>query len=452
MAENATGLTPATAQLISEGVWKNGEPAEFGRLCFDSRRLRPGETFIALKGGRDGHDFVAAAAEQGAAAAIVSKEVPCELPQLLVTDTMTALSDLAHWWRAAFHHGALAMVTGSNGKSTTKEMLAGILAEFAGADRVHATSGNHNNMIGLPLTLLDLRPRHSLAVVEAGMNAAGEIARLARLARPSLGVITNAGRAHLGNFSCEEDIARAKGELLTSMPRGAVAVLNADDRFYPLWREMAAHLNVISFSHAGAASADVRRVPDRDFVYAAGAEQHEASLQVAGAHNEMNALAAAAAALRMGAPHECIRRGLENFAGVPGRQEVIVTDRFVLINDAYNASPESFEAAIDSLRARPERRKIIAMGDMLELGEAGAQLHRDVISYAQQAGIDDILACGPLASAAAAAAGARGCPDREALTAELRAALPPSGCAILVKGSHGMRMDEVVAALLENRP
>lgn len=453
MAERAAGLTPATARLIAEGCWKNGEPATLGRICFDTRRLRPGETFIALKGERDGHDYVAAAAEQGAAAAIVSRETSCGLPQLLVKDTMTALSDLAHWWRA-FHHGALALVTGSNGKSTTKEMLAGILAEFAGADRVHATSGNHNNMIGLPLTLLGLQPRHGFAVVEAGMNAAGEIARLTRLARPSLGVITNAGRAHLGNFSCEEDIARAKGEMLASMPRGAVAVLNADDRFYPLWREMAAHLSVASFSHAGAVAADCRRVPDRDFVYACagGARQHEASLQVAGAHNEMNALAAAAAAWRMGVPHECIRRGLENFAGVPGRQEVIVTDRFVLINDAYNASPESFHAAIDSLRARPERRKIMAMGDMLELGEAGARLHRDVISYAQEAGIDDILACGPLAAAAAAATGARSCPSRTALAAELRAALPPESCAILVKGSHGTLMKEVVDALLEGRP
>ncbi len=452
MPERAARLTPATAQMVVEGAWKRGQPDSLGPLSFDSRRLQPGATFIALRAARDGHDFVAAAKERGATAAIVSREVDCDLPQLLVTDTLTALSDLAHWWRA-FYQGSLALVTGSNGKSTTKEMLRMILTAFAGEERVIATHGNFNNSIGLPLMLLNIEPAHSYAVVEAGMNAAGEIARHTRLARPQLGIITNAGRAHLGQFRDAEGIARAKGELLGSMPTGATAVLNADDRFYPMWLEMASHLDVVSFSHAGR-QATCRRIPGRDFVYVfEGSVQHnELNLQVTGEHNEKNALAAAAAAWRMGVPHESVRRGLEDFAGVPGRQEVIATEDFVLINDAYNASPESFQAAIDSLRARPETRKFLAMGDMLELGADGAQLHRDVISYAQAAGITDILAYGPLASEAAAAAGLRSCPDKQEMIAELATAMQPGDCAVLVKGSHGMHMEEVVAALLEQRP
>ena len=441
-------LTPMIAMEITDGQWVNGAPAVIGPVTYDSRILVPGEIFVALRAARDGHEFVEAAKERGAIAAIVDQPVDCDLPQLVVKDTMRSLRDLAHWHRAAFE-GSVIFITGSSGKSTTKEMLKSILTRFAGEDAVLATVGNHNNQIGLPITFTHLRPSHVFAVVEAGMNHPGEIARLARLSRPTLGVITNAGRAHLGHFDNEEDIASAKGELLGTMQRDFPIILNVDDQFYPLWCSMAAHLDVLGFSHVGQRTAACRRIPDRDFLFSfTGSNQVvEISLQVPGRHNEMNALAAVTAAWRLGVPTEVIREGLEEFSGVPGRQEISSHDGIVVINDSYNASPESFFEAVAGLQARPETNKILVMGDMLELGERALDLHVLVINKAHESGISHILAFGEHSVAATKIAGGIGYASKGQLVDAARR-LVHANSAILIKGSRSMHMEEVAQALV----
>ena len=446
---NPVSLNHSIAQLVTQGQWMNGEPKTFGSLNFDSRLIQDGETFIALQANRDGHNFVIDAKNKGASCAIVSRVVDCELPQLLVKDPLTALADLAHWWRA-FHQGDLVLVTGSAGKSTTKEMIYSIFKSFVGSKASFASDRNYNNLIGLPLMLLRINANHSYAVLEAGMNAHGEISKLTRVARPTLGLITNAGRAHLGNFANQEEIALAKGEIIGVMSSGNTIVLNADDKYFPLWRSMASHLDVISFSHSGKKNAVCRKIHDRDFVYTfeGSVNHHEISLQVPGIHNEQNALAAATVAWRLGIPQQHIKEGLEEFSGVPGRQEINVNKGLVVINDSYNASPESFDAALYSLKSRPEKNKFLIMGDMLELGAEAHQLHVDVIKKALDYGVDDVLVYGEFSANAAKEVGGHAYKNKKSL---INAAMKLSrdNCAVLIKGSNAMGMNEVAVELLK---
>lgn len=438
---------------LTKGRWCRGIPASWGRLQFDTRNLQAGEVFLALQGKRDGHDYVAAAKAAGAVAALVACEIDCDLPQLVVADPQAALHELATWQRQQFA-GEVILVTGSNGKSTTKAMLYSILAHWVGPAAVLASPGNRNNHIGLPLCLVDLAPQHEYAILEAGMNHSGEIALLAQLAQPDHGIITNAGRAHLGNFANVDEVASAKGELISKLREGGTIVLNADDHHFPTWRELAKRHEVIAFSHAGIAEAVCRRQPGRDFLFSfdGSAWPHEVNLQVYGAHNEQNALAAAAMAWRLGVPNTVICEGLEEFAGIPGRQEISLLHDLVLINDSYNASPESFEAALAALAARPEKLKILAMGDMLELGERAGEMHVHVMHQALSYGIQHVIAHGPLSEAAAKVVGASvaACNSKEELVAKVDE-LAQGSCAILVKGSRGMHMDEVLRELARIR-
>lgn len=445
-------LTPQRAATITGGRWLRGNLEQFGTLQFDSRKLCAGEIFIALVARRDGHDFVKAACQAGASAAIVAHEIDCDLPQLIVPDTLSALHALAKWKREQFN-GHVVLITGSNGKSTTREMLRIILEQYLGSDRVLCATGNHNNHIGLPLTLLGLSDDKQYAVLEAGMNHAGEIAALTLLAQPTLGIITNAGRAHLGSFASEEDIVRAKGELLENIAPQSPVVLNHDDKHYSLWLRQAAKCEVLSFSYAGNPDALCRRLQDRDFYFCfdGSSRPREVALQVTGAHNQANALAAATAAWRLGVPNDYIYAGLENFAGVPGRQEVVMCPKMVLINDTYNASPESFEVAINALANRPEQTKILVMGDMLELGDQAQCLHDQTVTKAFAQQIDYVLGYGEHSTQAIAAADnshGRAFASKTELANCVRDLLGDSS-AVLVKGSCAMAMQEVVHLLTQ---
>jgi UDP-N-acetylmuramoyl-tripeptide--D-alanyl-D-alanine ligase len=426
-------------------------------IATDTRSLMPGDLFVALCGPRfDGHDFLAEARRRGAVAALVSREVEAGLPTVTVEDTLVALGRLAGWWRGRFAV-PVAAVTGSNGKTTVKEMLARILSGL-GAGVV--TRGNLNNEIGVPMTVLGLNSGHRYAVIEMGARAPGDIAWLAAIVRPEVAVVTNAASAHLAGFGDLAGVARAKGELFTGLPADGIAVINEDDPHAAGWRAMAGDRRIIGFSaerpadvFADAIVADGNGACAFDLHLPQG--QARVALRVPGRHNVMNALAAAAVACGMGATLEQVVAGLQAMGGVPRRLQLRpgVHDSRVL-DDTYNANPDSMAAALDVLAACGQGgEKILVLGDMGELGDAARQLHERIGRKARAVGVDGLHAFGTLTEAAAAAfgAGAQHYADREALIRgvreTLRARVGGGSATVLVKGSRVMCMERVADAL-----
>jgi UDP-N-acetylmuramoyl-tripeptide--D-alanyl-D-alanine ligase len=441
---------------------------EFTRVSTDSRTVRAGDLFFCLQGPTfDGHDFSKAVADAGAAGIVCDKgkastvraavDRAASRPVILeVLETLTALGDLAAWTRAGFH-APLVGVTGSNGKTTTKEMLRAIFLAHAGEGKVLATQGNLNNLIGVPLTLFGLAPGHEAAIVEMGMNVPGEIARLTEIARPTVGLITCVAEAHLEGLGTIEGVARAKGELFEGLPEDAVAVVNADDpnvvrearRFrFPGRR--------LTFGKAGEVSAtDVRcdRIDASSFTVSFAGLDARIDLPLGGRHNVQNALGAIAAALAAGVSLETIATGLSAMKPPPMRMSAESLAGVTLVNDAYNANPGSMAAALHTLGGLDARR-IVVVGDMLELGPRAAELHHRLGQ--QAAGIAPLLLCafGRFAGDVAAGAKQAGlepskvlvCARHEdAAAAVARVWLP--GDAVLVKGSRGSAMEKVVEAL-----
>jgi UDP-N-acetylmuramoyl-tripeptide--D-alanyl-D-alanine ligase len=462
-------LTLTLAKLADCGGGRLvGEDRSFDRISIDSRTLPPLALFAALRGERfDGHDFATVAAERGACALLVDHVLAVALPQVVVPDTLGALAACARAERGRFA-GRVVAVTGSNGKTTTKEMLRAILGERGPC---LVTEGNLNNHIGVPLTLLRLRAEHRYAVIEMGASHRGEIAHLTSLARPDVGLVTNAGAAHLEGFGSLEGVAAGKGELFAGLPASAVAVINADDRFAPLWRSMAAGRQVLTFgvdqpadfsarhvsSSLGSLGAHgttgpaARETPSLEFDLIAPVGTTRVRMALAGLHNLRNALGAAAAALAAGARLDDVARGLGQVRGVKGRLELKpAMNGAVLVDDSYNANPASLKAGLETFRAFPGRRWLV-LGDMLELGPASAELHADVGREAKASGIERLLAFGPGARLAAEAFGAGGASfdDIDALIAELRGSLT-AGTAVLVKGSRANRLERLTAALAES--
>jgi UDP-N-acetylmuramoyl-tripeptide--D-alanyl-D-alanine ligase len=432
-----------------------GADAAFSAVASDSRTLEPGELFVALKGPNfDAHQFVAAAASRGAVGAVVEVEQPLALPQIVVPDVQAALGSAAAAWRAAFK-GPLVGVAGSNGKTTAKEMTASILRQ---AGECLATRGNLNNHIGVPLTLLGLGEAHRFAVVEMGANHAGEVAQLVALARPTIGMITNAGAEHLEGFGSLEGVARAEGEMVAGLAPSATAVINADDEFAGLWRA-STPARVVTFGVR--ASADFSASQVRTAVGSAGFETSfllRAPLGTAtirfslgGGHNVANALAAAAAAVSAGATLEHVVAGLAAMRAVAGRLQFRAARGGAwLIDDSYNANPSSVRAAIEVLAQLPGRRWLV-LGDMAELGEFAAAEHQAIGELARARGIERLYALGALAACAATSfgAGARSFTDVPTLLGALSAALEQGAADVrlLVKGSRVNRLERVVAAL-----
>lgn len=429
----------------------DGPDATVTGVSTDSRAVAPGELFVALAGERhDAHDFVPQARERGAAAVLVSRTVPGEGPAIVVEDTRAGLARLAAAWRARFALPVLAL-TGSNGKTTVKEMTASILAAHAGeAGAVLATEGNLNNDIGLPLMLLRLRAHHRFAVFEMGMNHAGEIDFLSRLAAPTAALVNNAQRAHVGLLGSVEAVARAKGEIYGGLGTGGVALVNADDAHAGLWTALAAGRPVVTFGFA--AQADVRGRLDGDALrIAMPVGEAVVRLRVPGEHNARNAVAAAAAALALGAGPAAIAAGLEAFGGVHGRLERRTGPAGErVIDDTYNANPDSVRAAIDVLAATIGR-KVLVLGDMGEIGEMSAQFHDEIGGYAKSQGIDRLFALGEASTLAAHNFGHGGVhfSDVSLLIDALNGELAP-GTTVLVKGSRFMRMERVANAVSQD--
>ena len=447
-------LSTAAASI---GVPHHGNDAELLAVGTDSRAVTPGMLFVALRGERfDGHEFVRDVLAAGAAGAMVEQswaETNPGLPLIPVADTRAALGQLAAHWRACFRLPLLG-ITGSNGKTTVKEMCAAILrAHFDDAASVLATAGNLNNEIGLPLTLLRLRSTHLAAVIEMGMNHPGEIDYLTRLATPTVALVNNAQRAHLSGLGSVQDVALAKGEIFAGLAAEGVAVFNADDAQVDVWRELSRERKQVSFGLDQAADVRGRFAGhglggDLRLVTSWG--EIDVVLAVPGRHNARNACAAAAATLAAGASLPAVKQGLEAFAGVKGRlQRRAGRKGALVVDDSYNANPDSMRAAIDVLASVPGKR-IFVMGDMGEAGAAAGQFHDEIGGYAKSHGIDRLLCIGELSEAAAANFGAGGqhFSRLDDLIKALLNELEPQ-TTVLVKGSRFMRMERVVEAITD---
>jgi UDP-N-acetylmuramoyl-tripeptide--D-alanyl-D-alanine ligase len=443
-------LSDAAAML---GVPFAGPDGVVRRVSTDSRAIQPGDLFFALRGEKfDGGAFAAQALQRGAAGVVLDRTQAPEIGDALrVDDTRLALGHLAAAWRQRFGI-PLAAITGSNGKTTVKEMLAAILrAETGSDDAVLATEGNLNNDIGVPLTLLRLRPRHRFAVLEMGMNHAGEIDHLTRIARPDVALVNNATTAHIGLLGSVEAIARAKGEIFNGLGAGGIALFNADDAHAGLWRDANAARSIIDFGMRQAA-----RVHGQ-FDAARGTLAVElpgcrldVTLRVAGVHNAMNALAAAAAAFALDASPACIVEGLAGFSGIAGRlQKKPALHGATFIDDTYNANPDSMRAALAVLALQPGRR-LVVLGDMGELGAEAPAMHAEIGRAARAAGVERLFALGDLSREAVAAfgTGAMHFERIEELLAEVENALA-ADAVVLVKGSRFMQMERVVKSFTE---
>ena len=452
-----TMLTLREAQSLLPDATLVGAPdTAIARVHTDTRTLQPGDLFVALRGERfDGHDHLGAAQAAGAAAAIAERGLgDAALPGLQVADTLAALQALSAAWRAQFEALPLVAVTGSNGKTTVTQMTASILRAWQG-DAALATAGNFNNHIGLPLTLLRLRPAHRAAVVELGMNHPGEIAELARLAQPTVALVNNAQREHQEFMASVEAVARENGSVIQALGADGCAVFPADDAFTPLWTELAGTRRVLRFGPGGEVSAQAQWVVDHwSLALDTPMGSARLALRMPGQHNVRNALAAAACALAAGAPLAAVVQGLEAFQPVAGRSQLKKllrggTER-TLVDDSYNANPDSVRAAIELLAALPAPRALL-LGDMGEVGDQGPAFHAEVGALAAQRGIEHFWCAGTLCAHAAQAygAGAR----HFASTDELMAAVPalPQVESVLVKGSRFMRMERVLPLLGEVR-
>ena len=443
----------ASFAAASGGVLR-GANASFGEVATDTRSLARGALFVALRGERfDGHDFVVEAAARGAAGAVVSRALPLATPQIVVQDTLAALARFASAWRGEFA-GTVVGVTGSNGKTTVKEMLGAILARMGGC---LITQGNLNNHIGVPLTLCRLGPAYRYAVIEMGANHAREIAHLAALAEPEVGLVINAGPAHLEGFGSLEGVARGKGEMFEALGIEDTAVINADDRFAALWHGLARLAGrVVTFGMRERAEVSAAAVTGRvtaegfatEFELETPAGSRHVTLNLAGEHNVMNALAAAAAALAAGATLEAIEQGLESVRPVTGRLQAKPARHGArLIDDAYNANPGSVRAGLRALAGLPGERWLV-LGEMAELGPDSPRLHAEIGGYARECGVARLYAIGAQAQFAVEAfgAGARWFASVEELIAALEPELVP-GLTVLVKGSRVNRLERVTAAL-----
>jgi len=426
-----------------------GSDLKFRGVSTDTRTLRKGELFFALQGPNfDGAAFVAAAAREQASGVVVPAALDAAIPVIVVDDTLDALATLAADWRRQMPATVIG-ITGSNGKTTLKEMIASCLSLSAAT---LPTQGNLNNEIGVPLMLARLGREHRYAVIEMGANHAGEIAHLTALVKPKIVAITNAAPAHLEGFGSLEGVARAKGEILTSEVRPEVIILNADDEFFSYWSSLVPETGVISFGLAPQANFRASDVYATEYGSVFTLHMPDAELQIAlplfGAHNVLHACAAAAIATSLGLGEEQIKRGLETAQPVAGRlQPVHSRSGDTLYDDSYNANPVSVVAAAKFLAAQPGDSWLV-LGDMAELGDDAVQLHTSVGTDLKNAGVGHLVATGELCRSTVDAFGAGGewFGSLEELIAHLHATLDGNGN-VLVKGSRSMGMEAVVNAL-----
>jgi len=438
----------AVARVVNGSL--SGADRDFTGVSTDTRTIARGDLFVAITGPKfDGHEFLSTAAEKGAAGALVSRAVQTSLPCVQAEDVRLAFGRLAAHWRQKFAIPVVA-VTGSNGKTTVKNMIAAILSERG---PTLATQGNLNNDIGVPLTLLRLRASDRYAVIEMGMNHPGEIDYLTRLTHPTVALVNNAAAAHLAGLGSVAAVARAKGEIFAGLADEGIAIVNADDEHAGLWRRLAAPHRVVTFGLDQPADVSATFALDATgSTIQLRTPQGGISMRLSllGRHNVANALAATAATQAAGASLADIQAGLEKLKSVSGRLEVTRGLHGArVLDDTYNANPGSLAAGVEVLKSAGGER-VLVLGDMGELGEAAAEIHRQVGRLAKQLGIEHLYAVGPLAREAAETfgEGAQHFTDHEALIAALGKRLR-ADMTVLVKGSRLMKMERVVAGIVD---
>lgn len=431
------------------GAEYSGQDVSFAAVSSDSRSIARGDLFIALRGASyDAHDYVSQAAERGACAAMIDHPIVADLPTLNVRDTHDGLGDLAAAWRNCFDVPVVA-ITGSNGKTTVKEMIGAILAS---RDEVLVTQGNLNNDIGLPLTMLRLQDQHQFAVLEMGANHAGEIAYLSKLARPDIALITNAGAAHLDGFGSVQGVIEAKGEIIDGLGVQGVVVLNAEDAGLSYWKQHAGDHRVVTFGIDTDADVSAVSTAGAGPVRVNSSTGGSATLKLAlpGRHNLMNALAAIAACELCGVAVQESCAALENMQPVSGRLQLReAASGLRVLDDTYNANPSSLQVALDVLASLSGEHALV-LGDMAELGEDALALHEQAGEMARAAGVQYLYTLGDAAAAAAAVFGgtARSYQTKEQLVRDVLQQLQPQTGVVLVKGSRVMQLEEVVEALI----
>ena len=452
------------AALIPGATVLGDDSVTFERVSTDSRTAGPGDLFVALKGDRfDAHDFLPEVAQRQIAAALLTRAPDgWTLPALQVADTRAALGALARGWRRRFTMPLVA-VTGSNGKTTVKEMIASIFAAAVGESARLATAGNFNNDIGLPLTLFRLSGVHQLAVVELGMNHPGETELLGKITEPTVAVVNNAQREHQEFMATVEAVALEHASVIHALTPDGVAVFPANDAYASIWRVAATGNRIMDFalqtSASGATEAAVTGTFTGNQLAIDTPQGHtDVTLQVLGDHNAHNALAATAAALAAGVSLDAIKRGLESFGAVKGRLQVKrgalgSLAGTTVIDDTYNANPDSMRAAIDVLASRAAPR-VLVMGDMGEVGDNGPAFHREIGAYAKERGVDALYALGDASRDACTAFGdgAHHVDSVDTLVAQLQQAGFGPAATLLVKGSRFMKMERVVDAVTSPQP
>lgn len=448
MMDLRQAATALEAQLLGDNV-------DFSSVSIDTRCLQVGDLYVAIKGERfDGHEFITQAEQAGAVALVVETRQQSVLPQLLVTDTRLALGQLASAWRQNVDTKILA-VTGSNGKTTVKEICTTILQQQA---VVLSTCGNLNNDIGVPLTLLKLASDHRYAVIEMGANHLGEIAYSSGLVSPDVGVITNAGNAHLEGFGSREAVAQGKGEIINTLKAQGTAVLCADDAYLDEWKDRAKRCSVITFGLS--AGADVQAINIQpgssnrgfytDFSVLYADQSEEVRLPLAGQHNVLNALAATAACLALGVSLVDIALGLAKVKPVPGRMQLLTGVKGgQVVHDAYNANPSSFLAALEALSGQ-EKELWVALGAFGELGQTSPELHAELGKNARKQGVTRLFATDADCQFAVDAFGEGGFYfEQQAHLIEAVQKQFNSDIILLVKGSRSQKMEHLVAALCD---
>ena len=457
LAQAQAALTHAQCAV----TWQGAADVVIHRVHTDTRSIEPGDLFVALRGEHfDANDFLHEARQKGAVAAIcqgdnaAAKLAQAGLPGVVVPDAKLALAQLATHWRAQFALPLIA-VTGSNGKTTVTQMIASILRAWQG-DASLATQGNLNNEIGVPLTLLRLRAQHRVAVVELGMNHPGEIATLAAMAQPTVALVNNAQREHLEFMATVEAVAQENGSVIDALSADGTAVFPLDDDFSALWAAKAGQRPRLGFGGDASPGAAVRATQARwsDAAWQVSAETPAGSLQyalhIAGAHNVKNSLAAVACALAAGVPLQAIAAGLEAFEPVKGRSRALrvkVQGRAItVVDDTYNANPDSVRAAIEVLAALPAPR-LLVLGDMGEVGNHGPEFHAEALQLAIDKNIEKVLVTG--VASGQAAMNFKSIEVHASMTDLQTAVLAalPTVASVLVKGSRFMKMERVVDAV-----
>lgn len=436
-------LTPGILKTITDGVCREELPsAEITAITTDSRNITPGCLFAAIPGARvDGHDFIAAAREGGASCVLCNRPVDVDIPQIIVPDTQEALRSIAAYYRSTFDIPFVG-ITGSVGKTTAKEMIAAVLS--AGFNTLK-TEKNFNNELGVPLTLFRLREEHEAAVVEMGISGFGEMTRLAQMVRPGIAVYTLIGDSHLEFLGDRGGVLLAKGEMIAEMPEDGVVIVNGDDELlccHDFGRRMV-RFGLGENCDITASDISPDGLDGMKCVIHAGSRHIEARIPAFGRHMIYAALMGAAVGMELGLSDEQIAVGIASYETVGSRGRVIDTGHIRILDDCYNSNPTSCRAALDSLSMLPGR-KVAILGDMLELGENAAALHREVGKYARKLGVE-VIGCGKLSAECVSPDGV--CfADTEELIGKIGGLIRP-GDSVLVKASHGMHLETVVKAL-----